>query len=101
MRRELPQRARLAVEETGVRVETIGKRGREARIEEAPLGKDDLEQVVEALVEQDGGVERHDHVYAEEQLAEALVDVEVDRPLGLLIGAGPVEDGNVAAPRRW
>ncbi len=96
MRRALAERAGLTVEEPRVGVEAVGERGGKARIEQRALGQHDLEQIVEAFVEQHRGIERHDHVDAEEQLAEALVDVEVDRALRLIVGAGPVEHRDLA-----
>ena len=69
----------------------------EARIEQSPLGHDDFEDVVESFVEQNVRIEGHDHVDAEEQLAQAFVNVEIHRTIGLGVGSGPVEDRDVAA----
>ncbi len=79
MRRALAERARPAVEEARMRVEAVRQRGRELRVEQRAFRQHDLEEVVEAFVEVDRRVEGHDHVDAEEQLAQAFVDMEVDR----------------------
>ena len=101
IRRALPERAALAVEEARVRVQPVRQRRGEARVEQRALRQRDLEHVVEPVVEQDLRVERHDHVDPEEQLAEPLVDVEVDRARRLVGGAGPVDVADVAlAPDR-
>ena len=66
-----------------------------------PSGQRHLEDVVDPVVEEDLGVERHDHVDPEEELAEALVDVEVDRAGRLVVRARPVGVADVAlAPDR-
>ena len=60
-----------------------------------------MDEVVEAVVEQDLGVEHHDHVDPDEHLEHAFVQVEVDRAGRLGVGAGPVEPGVLAlAPYR-
>src|SRR5262249_48664554 len=74
-----------------VRVDAVGQRRREARVQQRALRQGDVEDVVEAVVEQDLRIEGHDHVDPEEQLAEALVDMEVDRPRGLLGRPRPVD----------
>ena len=77
-------------------VEAVRRAAPGTRVEQRTLGQDDLEEVVEAVVEQDARVEGHDHVDAEEELEQAFVNVEVDRARRLRIGAGPVEHGDVA-----
>ena len=98
MRRALAERARLAVEKARMGVEAIRQRGGETRIEERAFRQDDLEEIVEAFVEQHRRIERHDHVDAEEQLAEPLVDMKIDRPLGLR--SVPVQSNTALSPRR-
>jgi len=72
-----------------------GKRG----LSREPSGSTISNRLVEAFVEQHRRVERHDHVDAEEQLAQPFVDMEVDRAFGLIIRARPVKHGDIAAPR--
>ena len=98
LRRLLAERPAHAVEEARVDVQPVRQRRRELRVQERPFRQRDLEDVVEPVVEQDLGIEGHDHVDPEEELAEALVDVEVDRP-GRLVGrARPVGVADVALP---
>lgn len=60
-----------------------------------------VDQVVEAVVVQNLRIEDHDHVNAEEHLEHVLVEVEIDRPFRLRIGAAPVEHHALAlAPDR-
>ena len=56
----------------------------------------DVNEIVKAVVEQDLGVEHHDHVDPDEHLEHAFVHVEVDRPGRLRRRAGPIEIGVVA-----
>ncbi len=74
------------------------ERRREAGTQQAPLRHDDVEQGVEAVVEEDLGIVDHDQVDPDEHLEHALGEVEVDRSEGLRIGARPVEEGVVALP---
>ena len=94
----LPEGAAHAVEQARVDVEPVRQRGGEPRVQERSLGKRHLEDVVDPVVEQDLGVVRHDHVDPEEELAQALVDVEVDRARRLVVGPGPVGVADVALP---
>ena len=98
MRRALAKRAGLAVEKAGMGVEPVRQRRRKARIEQRAFRQNNLEQIVKAFVEKHRRIERHDHVDAEEQLAEPFVDVKIDRAFGLRIGSGPVEHRHLAAP---
>ena len=60
-----------------------------------------LDQIVEAVVEQDLRVEHLDHVDAEEHLEHFFVQQKVDRGDRLRIGAVEIEDRLVAfAPQR-
>ena len=75
--------------------------GRELRMKQAPVGDDDVEQRVEAVVEEDLGVEDHDQVDPDEHLEHRFREVEVHRPHRLRVGAGPVEERLLAlAPDR-
>ena len=70
-------------------------------MQQRALGQGHVNEVVEAVVEQDLGVEDHDHVDPDEHLEHAFVQIEVDRPRRLRRGAGPIEEGVVAfAPDR-
>ena len=99
--RVLAEGAAHAVEEARVDVQPVRQGSWEPRVQQRPLGQRHLEDVVDPVVEQDLRVERHDHVDPEEELAEALVDMEVDRAGGLVVGPGPVGVTDVAlAPDR-
>jgi hypothetical protein len=74
------------------------ERGREARPEQRALRHHDVQQRVEAVVEEDLGIVDHDQVDPDEHLEHALGEVEVDRAEGLRVGARPVEEGVVALP---
>ena len=67
-------------------------------MQERPLRKGHVDDVVEAVVEEDLGVEHHDHVDPDEHLEHPLVEVEVHRAGGLGRRAGPVEEGVLALP---
>ena len=99
--RLLAEGAAHAVEEARVDVQPVRQRRRELRVQQRALRKRHLEDVVDPVVEEDLGVEGHDHVDPEEELAEALVDVEVDRAGRLVVRPGPVGVADVAlAPDR-
>ena len=74
------------------------ERGREARTEQRSLRHHDVQQRVEAVVEEDLGIVDHDQVDPDEHLEHALGEVEVDGSEGLRIGSRPVEEGVVALP---
>ena len=83
------------------RMGAAAERGREVRVHERALGQGDVDEVVEAVVEEDLGVEHHDHVDPDEHLEHAFMQVEVDRARRLRVGAGPVEVGMLTlAPHR-
>ena len=65
----------LARKGVGARAERGGKVG----VEQRALGQGHVDEVVEAVVEEDLGVEHHDHVDPDEHLEHAFVEVEVDR----------------------
>ena len=67
-----------------------------ARPQQAPLRHHDVQQRIEAVVEEDLGVVDHDQVDPDEHLEHALGEVEVDRAEGLRVGARPVEPGVVS-----
>ena len=72
------------------------ERRREPRLEQAALRHHDVQQRIEAVVEEDLGIVDHDQVDPDEHLEHALGEVEVDRPESLRVGARPVEEGVVA-----
>ena len=86
------------VELAGERVRPAPERGRIARPEQRSLRHHDVEQRVEAVVEEDLGIVDHDQVDPDEHLEHALGEVEVDRSEGLGVGARPVEEGVLALP---
>ena len=97
----LAERAAEHVEQPGERVRAAAERRREARLQQAALRHHDVQQRVEAVVEEDLGIVDHDQVDPDEHLEHALGEVEVDRPERLRVGARPVEEGVVAlAPDR-
>ena len=96
--RLLAERAAEHVEQPRERVRAAAERRREARPQQAPLRHDDVQQRVEAVVEEDLGIVDHDQVDPDEHLEHALGEVEVDRSEGLRVGARPVEEGVVALP---
>ena len=101
LRRVPGERPAEDVELPGQRVGAAAERGREVGVHQRALGQGDVDEVVEAVVEQDLGVEHHDHVDPDEHLEHAFVQVEVDRAGRLGVGAGPVEPGVLAlAPYR-
>src|ERR1700730_10164339 len=98
MRRALTKSAGLAIEKPCMSVEAIRQRGGKMGDEQTTRGQHELDQIIEPLVEEDRRIERHNHVDAEEQLAEPFVDMEIDWPLGLIVGAPSVEHRLLAAP---
>ena len=65
-------------------------------MDQRTLGHGHVNEIVEAVVEQDLGVEDHDHVDPDEHLEHAFVQIEVDWSRGLRRSAGPIEIGMVA-----
>ncbi len=97
----LSEQAAEHVEDAAERVRAAGERCRIARLEQRAFGDVHLDEIVEAVVEQDLRIENHDHVDAEEHLEHVFVEIEVDRAFRLRIGARPVEHDIVAhAPHR-
>ncbi len=84
------------VEETGQRVGAAPESRRVLGVEQRAVGDDDVEQRVEAVVEEDLGVEDHDQVDPDEHLEHLFVEIEVHRTHGLVIGPAPVEVGVLA-----
>ena len=80
------------------RVVAIPERRRVPRLEDRALLDSDLEQVVEAFVEQDLGIEDHDQVGSDHHLHHPFVEVEVDRARGLRRRPAEVEH-RFARPR--
>ncbi len=93
-----PERAGHHLDPARQRVVAVAERRRVARLEDRALLDADVEQVVEAFVEQDLGVEDHDQVGPDHHLHHPLVQVEVDRPRRLRRGAVEVEHGALALP---
>lgn len=75
------------VEDASERVRAAGEGGGLAWLEQAAVGDDDVDEVVEAVVEDDVGVEHHDHVGAAEHAEHVLVQQEVDRAARLRVRA--------------
>ena len=101
LRRLLAERAAEHVELPRERVRAAAERRRVARLQQAALRHHDVQQRIEAVVEEDLGIVDHDQVDPDEHLEHALGEVEVDRPERLRVGARPVEEGVVAlAPDR-
>lgn len=73
------------VEDASERVRAAGEGGGLAWLEQAAVGDDDVDEVVEAVVEDDVGVEDHDHVGAAEHAEHVLVQQEVDRAARLRV----------------
>ena len=71
---------------------TSGERGRISWLEQRAFGNAHLDQVVEAIVEQDLRVEDHNHIDAEEHPEHIFVQQEVDRTRRLRIGPVEIED---------
>ena len=97
-RRVVAQRAAEHVELPRQCVGAAAQRCREIRIEQRPLRHGDVNEIVEAVIEQDLGVEHHDHVDPDEHLEHAFVQIEVDRTGRLLRRPGPIEIGMFAFP---
>jgi hypothetical protein len=90
------ERAGDHLDPAGERVHAVPHRCGIARLEDAALRDAYVEQVVEALVEEDVGIEDHDQVDPDHHLHHPFVEVEVDRPGRLVGGAGEVEDRPLA-----
>ena len=101
LRGVLAERAAEDVELPRERVRAAAERRRVARLQQAALRHHDVQQRIEAVVEEDLGIVDHDQVDPDEHLEHALGEVEVDRAERLRVGARPVEEGVVAlAPDR-
>ena len=94
--RVLAERAAEHVELPRERVRAAAERRRVPRLQQAPLRHHDVQQRIEAVVEEDLGIVDHDQVDPDEHLEHALGEVEVDRAEGLRVGARPVEEGVLA-----
>src|SRR6185295_4449291 len=92
----LSEQATEHVEDTPERMRAAGEGGGKTRLEQRAFRNLDLDQIVEAIVEQDLRIEHHDHVDAEEHLEHVFVEIEVDRAFRLRIGAAPIQDHAIA-----
>ena len=68
------------------------KRRRPDGLQQGTLWDPHLQQVIEAVVEEDLRIEHHDHEHPNEHLEHLFVEIEVDRTNGLRIGAREVPD---------
>src|SRR5262245_46655052 len=87
----LSQAAAHDVKEAGEGMCTTPERCRETWMQERAVRDAGLDEIVEPSIEQVLRIVDHNEVHADEHLKHALIEVEVDRPQSLRVGAGPVE----------
>ena len=92
----LAETAAHDIEQAGQGVGATAQRGGEFRMEEGAVRHAGVNQIVKTVVKQNLRVVDHDEVDADEHLEHARVEIEIDRPNGLRVGAGPVENRLVA-----
>ena len=94
--RPLAEQAAEHVEDAPQRMGPGRERRGLQRLEQCSRRDPHVDMVVEAVVEHDLRIEHVDHVDADEHLEHFFVEEEVDRALGLRIGAVEIEDQHVA-----